>query len=385
MHKVMPVMMLSLLVSSIVAATAAGLLRNAYAEDNNWYVGEGAKPDMYVTYQIQDFDVNNGRPYTMTIYLEKQDSDGDWIAPAYAVDQGQVFNGTLNLSSVDMTVLGKGSQYPKEMTPYVSGYKDSIDWLSAYAPKPGKSLTAPSWGTTASIGGSPVQPSGGEKVTVKGGTFDTTRIVYHKSVDNIIWVANEFPFPVKALTYADITTGNPPVQFKFELLATGPGSPPPPQSVIEIPKPPLEQTTATGSYFIDLNWSPADIKPGGNTTFDISFFDNVHKPVQSVGYDFKVTDSKGNTLSDLKDQYALDNTAQQKVTFKDGGPVTISVMITAVGSRDQGSVIQSADFNVVVTPEFPLALVAALAAFVMAIPIVAKHTRMKDIFSGGNS
>jgi hypothetical protein len=387
MHKVMPIMMLGLLVSSIVAATTAGLLRNAYAEDNNWYVGEGAKPNMYVTYQIQDFDTNNGRPFTMTIYFEKQDDRGDWIATAYAVDQGQVFNGTLNLSSIDMSVLGKGSQIPKEMNPYVGGYKDSLQWLSAFVPKPGQSLSAASWGKTASIGGSEVKPSGTEKVTVKGGTFDTTKIVYHKSVDNTIWVANEFPFPVKALTYADITTGNPPVQFKFELLATGTGSPPPPSSVTEIPKPPLEQTTATGAYFIDLNWTPAEIKPGADTTFDVSFFDNVHKPVQSVGYDFKVTDSKGNIISDLKNQYAQDNTGHHKVTFKpeNSGPMTVSVNINAVGSRDQGSVIQSADFNIVVTPEFPLALVAVLAAIVMAIPLVARHTSMKGIFSGGNN
>jgi len=384
-NKATSIMMLSLLAASVVVTAAAGFLKNAYAADDNWYVGEGAKQDTYVTYQIQDFDVNNGRPYTMTIYLEKQDDGGDWIAPTYAVDQGQVFNGTLNLSSIDMSVLGKGSQYPKEMTPYISGYKDSLDWLSAYVPKPGKSLSAPSWGTTASIGGSPVQPSGAEKVTVKGGTFDTTKIIYHKSVDNTLWVANEFPFPVKALTYADITTGNPPVQFKFELLATGTGSPPPPSSVIEIPKPPLEQTTATGAYFINLNWAPAEIKPGADTTFDVSFFDNAHKPLQGVGYNFKVMDSKGNVVSDLKNQFTQGSSGQHKVSFKDGnaGPVKINILINAVGSRDPGSFVESADFNIVVTPEFPLALVAMLAAAVMAIPIVARSTRLKGLFAGG--
>jgi hypothetical protein len=50
---------------------------NAYASDDNWYVGEGVKDNMYVTYRIQDYDTNNGAPYTMTIYFEKQDEDGD--------------------------------------------------------------------------------------------------------------------------------------------------------------------------------------------------------------------------------------------------------------------------------------------------------------------
>ena len=386
MHRVMPVTMLSLLLASAFVAGAAGLLKNAYAKDNNWYVGEGAKPNMYVTYQIQDFDTNNGRPYTMTIYFEKQDDRGDWLATAYAIDQGQVFNGTLNLSSLDMSVLGKGSQIPKEMTPYVNGYKDSLIWLSAYVPRSeSQSLSAASWGKIASIGGSEIKPSGTEKVTVQGGTFDTTKIVYHKSVDNVIWVANEFPFPIRALTYADITTGNPPIQYKFELLKTGTGSPPPPQSIIEAPKPPLEQTTATGAYFIDLNWAPAEIKPGAETTFDVSFLDNAKRPIQSVSYNFKVTDSKGNVISDLKNQFTSGSSGQQMVSFKDGGPVKISVLINAVGSKDMGNFVESADFNVVVTPEFPFALIAALAAIVMAIPIIARHTSMKGIFSGANN
>jgi hypothetical protein len=284
-----------------------------------------------------------------------------------------------------MSVLGKGSQISKEMTPYISGYKDSLIWLSAYVPKPGQSLTAASWGKIASIGGSEIKPSGTEKVTVRGGTFDTTKIVYHKSVDNVIWVANEFPYPIKALTYADITTGNPPVQYQFELLATGTGKPPTVTSVTEIPKPPLEQTTATGAYFIDLNWSPAEIKPGTDTTFDISFSDNAHRPIDSVSYNFKVTDSKGNVVSDLKNQFTSGSSGQQKVSFKDGGAAKISILINAVGSRDPGSFVESADFNIVVAPEFPLALVAALAAIVMAIPLVARHTSLQGIFSGRNN
>ena len=47
------------------------------------------------------------------------------------------------------------------------------------------------------------------------------------------------PFPVKAQTYADVTTGNPPIQYAYELKATGTGQPPIPKTQLEIPKPPL--------------------------------------------------------------------------------------------------------------------------------------------------
>jgi hypothetical protein len=260
---------------------------NAYASDDNWYVGEGVKDNMYVTYKIQDYDTNNGAPYTMTIYFEKQDQDGDWIAPAFVVDEGSVINGTLDLSSLDMSVLGKGTQIPDEMVPYVNGYKDSLQWLSAYA---------------------------------------------------------------------DITTGQPPIQYAFELLATGTGRPSEPVSTIELPQPPLEQETARGTYFIDLNWSPAEIKAGTNVTFDVSFFDNAHTPVQDVEYNFKITDSKGNVLADLPNQVASDSVGRHTVKFNDtnAGPAKIEVDIVAVGSRDLGDFVESATFNIVAVPEFPV-------------------------------
>lgn len=329
---------------------------NAYASDDNWYVGEGVKDNTYVTYKIQDYDTNNGAPYTMTIYFEKQDQDGDWIAPAFVVDEGNVINGTLNLSSLDMSVLGKGTQIPDEMVPYVNGYKDSLQWLSAYVPKPGQSLSSPSWGKIAAIGGPEIKPSGAEKITVKAGTFDTMKIAYHKSVDNTIWVKDGFPFPIKAQTYADITTGQPPIQYAFELLAAGTGRPSEPVSTIQLPQPPLEQETARGTYFIDLNWSPAEIKAGTNVTFDVSFFDNTHTPVQDVEYNFKITDSKGNVLADLPNQVATDSVGRHTVKFNDtnAGPAKIEVDIVAVGSRDLGDFVESATFNIVAVPEFPV-------------------------------
>ncbi len=378
----------ALLASTAIIAISVSFSNNyAYAVDDNWYVGEGAKQDTYVTYRIQDLDTNNGAPFDMTIYFQKQDDSGDWIAPVFVVDQGKVFTGTLKLGSLDMSVLGSGSDIPKELMPYVNAYKDSLQWLSAYVPKPGQSLSAASWGKIASIGGSEIKPSGTEKVTVKGGTFDTTKIVYHKSVDSTIWIANEFPFPVKAQTYADVTTGQPPVQYAFELTATGRGKPPAPTSVVEMPKPPLEQRTGRGTYFVDLNWSPVEIQPGKDVSFQISFFDNDHAPVQDVSYDFKVTDSHGNVLKDLKNQYAPSSSDTQTVTFKDdnAGPATVDVAIDAVGSRDPGPFVESVQFNIVAAPEFPAGVaVIGIAALIGVVFVLTRFgraglTKLSDI------
>src|SRR3989449_1365542 len=155
----------------------------AYAVDDKWYVGEGAKQDTYVTYRIQDLDTNNGAPFDMTIYFQKQDESGDWIAPVFVVDQGKVFPGTLKLGSLDMSVLATGSNITTEIMPYINGYKDSLQWLSAYVPKPGQSLTAASWGKIASIGGSAVQPPWNEEKNPKKGKIVTKKKNYHQNIN----------------------------------------------------------------------------------------------------------------------------------------------------------------------------------------------------------
>ena len=63
--------------------------------DNNWYVGKGVKPNTYYTYTIQNEDVNQGQPFTMTLYFKDYNATGQyWNVPTFVVDKGQVLNGT---------------------------------------------------------------------------------------------------------------------------------------------------------------------------------------------------------------------------------------------------------------------------------------------------
>ncbi|HEU4822107.1 MAG TPA: hypothetical protein VFS97_01660 [Nitrososphaeraceae archaeon] len=98
------------------------------------------------------------------------------------------------------------------MKPYRSAYTDSFQWLASFVPKP-----ASYWGKIASIGGSAIGPSGYARVKVPAGTYDTIVLTYDKGVNNHIWINKDLPYPIKAETYADVTTGNPPVQYAFNL------------------------------------------------------------------------------------------------------------------------------------------------------------------------
>ena len=341
---------LAVALAGIAIISSIAMIKNAYGAGDNWYVGQGAKPNTYVTYKIQNGDTDNGQPFIMTIYFKQFNSTGAyWVAPAYVVTpSGEVINGTFHLSDLDLSVLGS-SKIPDKMSPYAAAYGSSIHWLASFVPKPGLSLSAPYWGKIASIGGSPIAPGSSAKVTVPAGTYDTKVITYHKGVDNNIWVNKDLPYPVKAQTFADVTTGNPPIQYAFDLLAVGQGAPPIPKSQIMIPKPPLIIQTARGTYYMQLLWDPQVIQAGKDTNFGILFQDNSKSIVTQVSYSFKVTDSSGKVITDLHDQKAPDGTGRQTVKFTKPGPADVLVTIEAVAGNPSGEFVESSDFHVVVT------------------------------------
>lgn len=337
------------LVSMLVLpySISGGIAASAQQNDM-WYLGKGAKENTYYTYKIQDHDTNQGQPFTMTVSFKDFNETGKyWIAPVFVVDKGKVLNGTFHLSDLDLTALGS-SVIPKEMSPYRSAYANTIQWLESFVPRPGQSLSAVNWGKIGSIGGSPVNPGGAAKVTVPAGTYDTTVITYHKGVDNRIWVNSDLPYPVKAETYADVTTGNPPIQYVYDLQATGQGQPPAPESQIEIPKPPLEIQTARGTYILQLLWDPEVIVAGQPVEFGILFGDAAGGIVDRVRYGFKVTEPDGTVLEDLKNQRADDGTGIQEYTFESDGPKDVEVTVDVVGGTPMGEFVESSKFGIVV-------------------------------------
>ena len=234
------------------------------------------------------------------------------------------------------------------MRDFVSGYKDSLGWLSAFVPKPGLSLTAPYWGKIAAIGGSAVAPGGSAKVTVPAGTFDTTVITWHYGVDNNIYVNPTMPYPVKAQTFAATTGGSPPIQYAFDLEATGHGLASCSQKSACTPTPPLKIQTARGTYFIQLLWQPVVIVPGKSIQFGVLFMDSSQKVQNGVTYSFKVTDASGAVLKDVHDQPAQDGTGVQTLTFTKPGPANVIVSIDAVSGNPTGEFVESSTFGLLV-------------------------------------
>ena len=320
-------------------------IQKAYA-DNNWYLGKGAKANTYYTYKIQDHDTKESQPFIMTIYLKQFDnSKGYWIAPVYVTEpNGNVINGTFHLSDLDLTALGS-SQISTALRPYKSAYVNTLGWLASFVPKPGQSLSAPSWGKLAAIGGSAIAPSGAAKVTVPAGTFDTTAISWHYGADNHIYVNPDMPYPIKAQAFAAVTTGAPPIQYAFELQSTGQGQPKQPKTLILEPKSPLTLQTGRGTYNIQLFWQPAIIVHGKVTQFGILFMDSSNNIQNQVSYTFSVTTPDGKIIKQAADQKAPDGTGKQSIIIPQAGPFLVKVSIDAVAGNPSGEFIESATFN----------------------------------------
>lgn len=53
------------------------LPQSASAQSDTWYVGKGLEPNTYYTYEIRQFDTNQGRPFLMTIYFKEFDSNNN--------------------------------------------------------------------------------------------------------------------------------------------------------------------------------------------------------------------------------------------------------------------------------------------------------------------
>ena len=335
------------LVSIAILALQTQLSSKAYAVDNNWYVGEGVTKDMYVKYKMSHFDTNNGREFTMTIYFKDQDDKENWIAPVFVEDRGKVVNGTFLLSPLDLTALGT-SKIPPEMTKYRSAYSGSLQWLAAFVPKPGQSLNSASWGKIASIGGSEIKPSGHQELNIPAfkDPVDTVRVEYYKGVASNTYILNEFPYPVMAKTYVDVTTGSAPIQFQYILVETGKGQPVMPEASIVEVTPPLKERTARGDYYVSLDWKPPIITVGNETTFTIDVLDKDQIPVSQSSYNFMIMGSNNTIITDLKNQLAREGTNTHSITFDQPGMVTVKVKINSVRGMGTGIFTEQAEFQV---------------------------------------
>jgi len=370
---------MGLLVASGAIAT------NASYGEQNWYPGKGLTKGLLVKYDVYTFDYlqSGHQPFTATIWFGSQDDKGNWQTLTIIDENGKITASNMTLSALTLTPIGL--DYTDAFIPYKDAIRNSLGWTGDYANRDHpRSLTSQDpWGVVAAIGGGGivVKPFGTETIQAVGKSWDTTIIGFHYGVDSKIWVIDSFPLPIKAKVYTISTENPPPVQYEYKLVDVGQSDTPPPipVSVITPPRSPLSAKTTSGSYTVDLFWKPENIQPSQPITLGVVFHKRDGSIIPDAQYDILITDTNGKAVLDLKNQVETDTKGTHQVTFDTAGSAHVKVTFhgaQSIFSYLTEKITETADFDWVVVPEFPVGIAAVMAAMVAMMVVL---TRFKKI------
>ena len=192
----------------------------------SWYAGENLKVGDYFKYKICHVEYKDCTDFWFSMWVEKEVTSGleDVFRFQVLVEDGnKILKGQMDVGKVAPEPMG--GTVSDNIMKYTSVYKNSISWLSSFSTadieQPGKgpkAFSKVSWGKIANIGGEQVSPIGMETITVPAGKYDTVIVGWKAGgVTSHINVVDEFPFPVKASTWVQVTEGSSPQEYSFSL------------------------------------------------------------------------------------------------------------------------------------------------------------------------
>ena len=291
--------------------------------EGSWYLGEGLKDGDYFEYSMCEIDLNDCAPIKLKMWIKgtiSYETETLWDVRVVIIDGNKIIKGSWGL--------GKTSPEPitfdDDLFHYAIAFKSSLAWLGAFATGtegdrihgPQK-FTAPAWGKIGAIGGAQLIPIREETIIVPAGTVDTVVVGWYSGDWNEIWIVDDFPFPVKALTYTWITTGIPPIMHQYTLLDYK-------ENVMDDPFINLVETetkedlygcpdtkfsnyvgehasTQSYSILVEYNYAPEFPMEGCDIDWKINFKNpfNEIEFVDQIHYDIWVVDDSGNRLRSL--------------------------------------------------------------------------------------
>ena len=359
--------LVAILAVSLIASTFSQVASAQYegggvSKEGSWYVGEGLKKGDQFSYSLCHIYYKDCTPFRIDFWVEgsqKVGSEDQWKLQVVVYDGAKTLVGTMNLGKIAPEPIG----HTPNLTPYAAAFKSSIVWLSAYATadptnnsiKGPKEFSQVSWGKIGNIGGQQIIPKAEEKIAVPEGIFDTVVVGWRTGgTDNRVWVVDDFPFPIKADTYAHVSEGVPPQEYRFELLLyqqnvssnpfanikgsadaqAGMNCPTNTDEFVTVNK-----NTNTNSMIVNLKYSPPKPKQDCNMELIINFKRKVNQEEleNEVHYDIWVVDSnleKKRSIAEEEKRDALFTTAGQirrSIVVNESGPTTYAILVYGTG------------------------------------------------------
>ncbi|WP_239654830.1 peptidase [Candidatus Nitrosotenuis uzonensis] len=353
-----------LLTTGYASTASAQFQAGGVSKQGSWYVGEGLKKGNFFSYSLCHIDYKDCSQFRIDFWIEsdqKVGSEDQWKVQTVVYDGAQIIKGTMYLGKIAPEPTGGTDN----LTPYRAAFKSSIAWLSAYATADTGSLTgkgpknfnAPSWGKIGNIGGEQIIPTAEEKIAVPDGIFDTVQISWKTGGKiNRVWVVDEFPFPIKADTYAHVAEGVPPQEYRFELLDYQ-------QNIVNDPFVGIKDTaslktqlgcetnyslssvaknTNTNSMIVELKYGPNKPKHGCDLELIINFKRSVNQEEfeNQVHYDILVVEqtpdglSPTRSIADEEKRNTLFTTSGQVrriIEVKESGPTKYAIFVYGTG------------------------------------------------------
>ncbi len=194
-------------------------------KEGTWYAGEGLKQGDYFSYSMCHINYKECVKFEIDLWIRGEiqvGSETKWLAETVVYDGRNTIVGNMELGKITPEPTGGSDEIKKYRNPF----KSSIAWLSAFATaestqegKGPKAFKDVSWGKIANIGGEQVMPRELDEINAAGITWETVIVGWRTGgAVSEVWVADEFPFPIKAKTFVHVPEGIPPVEYEFVLL-----------------------------------------------------------------------------------------------------------------------------------------------------------------------
>ena len=223
---ILPVITVLFLGSSLISSASAAPFQSGGVDvEGSWYAGEGLKQGDFFSYSMCHVDYKECSNFELDMWVKGDKQVGTetkWLTEVVVYDGNKRIVGEMELGKIAPEPTG-GSE---ELGLYRGAFKSSVVWLSAFATSNGdsggkgpKAFKDISWGKIGNIGGEQVIPMTVETITVPAGTWETVQVGWHTGgTANKVWIVDDFPFPIKAVTYTHVSEGIPPTEYDFTLL-----------------------------------------------------------------------------------------------------------------------------------------------------------------------